>query len=140
MPTVETPICDEVIQTREGLKQQRKLHPRETPPGVDLMSPQGMAGSIAAADVLKNGGKIDDAIDAAVKARSKVQEVQQQQEQAASPEIEIMLRYIHAIARLHSGRFEDLTPQGMLEVAMLCPYPVNSYEEWKQRLAVIENK
>ena len=128
----ETPLIDEVITTRDGKRSERKLHPREVAAGVDLMSPQGMAGSVAANDVLKNGGTIDQAIDAAVAARNKAPEVQPEPE--LDPEMSLMLRYIHSIARLHSGRFEDLTPQGMIEVAMLCPFPVNSYEDWKLRI------
>ena len=128
----ETPLIDEVITTRDGKKVERKLHPREVAAGVDLTSPQGIAGSVAANDVLKNGGTIDQAIDAAVAARNKAPVAEP--EVQLDPEMELMLRYIHSIARLHSGRFEDLTPQGMLEVAMLCPYPVNNYEEWKMRI------
>ena len=128
----ETPLIDEVIRSRDGKVVERKLHPREVAAGVDLMSPQGMAGSVAANDVLKNGGTIDQAIDAAVAARNKAPVAEP--EVQLDPEMELMLRYIHSIARLHSGRFEDLTPQGMLEVAMLCPYPVNNYEEWKMRI------
>jgi hypothetical protein len=136
--TKEIPLIDEVIRSRDGKIVERKLHPREVASGVDLMSPRGIAGSVAANDVLKNGGTIDQAIDAAVAARNKAPEIQQ--DDPMDPEMELMLRYIHAIARLHSGRFEDLTPKGMLEVAMLCPYPVTAYEEWKQKVGVVSGK
>jgi hypothetical protein len=139
--TKEVPLIDEVIRSRDGKVVERKLHPREVASGVDLMSPRGIAGSVAANDVLKNGGTIDQAIDAAVAARNKAPESQPDQPDVPlDKEMELMLRYIHSIARLHSGRFEDLTPQGMLEVAMLCPYPVNSYEEWKMRIEQLGSK
>lgn len=138
--TKEIPLIEEVITTRDGKKVERKLHPRDVAAGVDLMSPKGMAGAVAANEVLKNGGTVDQAIDAAVAAREKSPEQAPREEVKIEPEMELMLRYIHSIARLHSGRFEDLTPQGMLEVAMLCPYPVNSYEDWKMRIAAIGGK
>jgi len=118
----------------------RDLNWRELPQGVDLTGPKSMAGSVAASKVLADGGTIQDALDAAIKARNaeKAEPAQPAgQGSVPNPELEDMIRYIHAIARLHSGRFDDLTVQGMCEVAMLCPYPVESYEAWQEKMNVL---
>ena len=120
----------------------RDLHGRELPPGVDLTGPKSMAGSVAASKVLAGGGTIQDALDAAIKARNAEKEQSEPAQPAGqgsvpNPDLEDMIRYIHAIARLHSGRFEDLTTQGMFEVAMLCPYPVESFETWQEKMNVL---
>ena len=119
----------------------RDLHGRELPPGVDMTGPKSLAGSVAASKVLSDGGTIQDALDAAIKARNAEKAADQSSPPmdtgVPNPELEDMIRYIHAIARLHSGRFEDLTTQGMFEVAMLCPYPVESFETWQEKMNVL---
>lgn len=136
----ETCIIKEEVRDKDGkIVDSHDLNPRELPKGVDMTGPKSMAGSVAANDVLKNGGTIQDALDAAIKARNAEKERIPEPAQLGEPnqELEDMIRYIHAIARLHSGRFEDLTPQGMFEVAMLCPYPVESFESWREKMNVV---
>lgn len=112
------------------------------PPSIDLSDRVGMAGVTAAQVVLSEGGTMKDAVDAAIKARRSIQEAPPIKEELKAsnpdnPELESLIRYVHSIARLHSGRFEDLTPIGMLEVAMLCPYPVVDYETWKAKISMV---
>jgi hypothetical protein len=121
----------------------RDLNWKEVPPGVDLTGPRGLAGSVAASAVLSAGGTIQDALDAAIKARNAEKAADQSRPPMdigvppPNPDLEDMIRYIHAIARLHSGRFDELTIQGMFEVAMLCPYPVEPYETWLEKMNVL---
>ena len=136
----EACLIKEEVRDRAGnLVDSHDLNPRQLPKGVDMTGPRSMAGSVAASDVLKNGGSVQDALDAAIKARNAEKAADQSRPplDVPNPELEDMIRYIHAIARLHSGRFEDLTPQGMFEVAMLCPYPVESFEAWREKMNVI---
>jgi len=126
-------IISEEVKLPDGTV--KKLDMGESlPPTVNMMSRKGLMGSVAAQQVLSAGGKIEEAVEAARKARLGTPEEPEQAAPELSPELEEMIRYVHAIARLHSGRFEDLTPLGMLEVAMLCPYPVCSLEEWREKM------
>ena len=123
---------------RDGKKiSARDLNPKELPPGVDMTGPKSLAGSVAASKVLEAGGTMQDALGAAINARNAEKAADQTRPPIDNPELEDMIRYIHAIARLHSGRFEDLTTQGMFEVAMLCPYPVESFETWQEKMNVL---
>ena len=115
----------------------RDLHWRELPPGVDMTGPKSLAGSVAASKVLSDGGTMQDALDAAINARNAEKAEDQSRPPIDNPELEDMIRYIHAIARLHSGRFEDLSVQGMFEVAMLCPLAVEPYENWRDKMNVL---
>jgi hypothetical protein len=130
-----SPISVKHLDAAGNVVTSRQLNPREIPAGIEMRNPRSLAGSVAANEVLNNGGTIRDALDAAIKAR------QAEREEPPilpdNPELEDMIRYIHAIARLHSGRFEDLTPQGMFEVAMLCPYPIESFESWREKMNVL---
>jgi len=115
----------------------RDLNPKELPPGVDMTGPKSLAGSVAASKVLEAGGTMQDALDAAINARNAEKAADQSRPPIDNPELEDMIRYIHAIARLHSGRFEDLSVQGMFEVAMLCPLAVEPYENWRDKMNVL---
>lgn len=133
------PIITEVIKGPDGqVISERGLGANEIPPPI-VPSSRNMNGAIAASEVLSHGGGIRDALDAAVKARSETSDAPGGASDGppADPETLAMIRYIHAIARLHSGRFEDLTPLGMLEVAMLCPYPVCSLDEWREKMRAV---
>lgn len=137
----EASIIKEEVRDKDGnIVVNRDLNPRELPQGVNMSGPRSLAGSVAANEVLKNGGSVQDALDAAIKARNAEKEqaqVPSTQIGEGNPELEDMIRYIHAIARLHSGRFEDLTPQGLFEVAMLCPYQVEDFETWRAKMEVL---
>ena len=135
------PVITRVVKDRNGaVVEDRPLGERESPPSFDLgTSRKSIMGAVAAQQVLTAGGKLDEAVTAALKAREGTPEEPIQDEdpgQELEPGVKEMIKYVHAIGRLHSGRFEDLSALGMLEVAMLCPYPVCSFDEWRQKVRV----
>ena len=141
MVTKPQPVITRTVKDREGnLIENRALGERESPTNVDMTtSRKALMGAVAAQQVLSAGGKLDEAVTACLKAREGTPEEPikaDEPEQELDPTLRDMIKYVHSIARLHSGRFEELTPLGMLEVAMLCPYPVCSFEEWKQKIKV----
>ena len=137
MPKLES-IIKEEFRDKDGKEiSARDLNPKELPPGVDMTGPKSLAGSVAASKVLEAGGTMQDALGAAINARNKEKAADQSRPPMDNPELEDMIRYIHAIARLHSGRFEDLSVQGMFEVAMLCPLAVEPYENWRDKMNVL---
>ena len=103
----EAPWITEEVKDKDGKVVSRQLDERELPLGVN-MSRRAVLGAMAAQAVKDAGGSEKDALDAAIKSRNSVPD-----EEAApkapelTPEIEAMIKYVHAIARLHSGRFED---------------------------------
>jgi hypothetical protein len=137
MPKLES-IIKEEFRDKDGKEiSARDLNPKELPPGVDMTGPKSLAGSVAASKVLEAGGTMQDALGAAINARNEEKAADQSRPPMDNPELEDMIRYIHAIARLHSGRFEDLSVQGMFEVAMLCPLAVEPYETWRDKMNVL---
>jgi hypothetical protein len=135
---LSTIIKEEVRDAKGNLISEASLN--SLPPTIDLSSRKARMGVAAAQEVLSAGGSMNEALDAAVKARNALKQQREAEEEQelpsnpANPELEELIRYVHAIAKLHSGRFEDLTPRGMLEVAMLCPYPVCSFDDWKVKI------
>jgi len=135
---LSTIIKEEVRDAKGNLISEASLN--SLPPTIDLSSRKARMGVAAAQEVLSAGGSMNEALDAAVKARNALKQQREAEEEQelpsnpANPELEELIRYVHAIAKLHSGRFEDLTPRGMLEVAMLCPYPVCSFDDWKAKI------
>jgi len=118
---------------KDGKLITRNLGDMEVPPGINLTDRRGIMGSVAAQQVLSAGGSQKDALDAAIKARNSIQE-EVQEERGVDPELGKMIRYIHAMCRLTNSDFDELSPKGLLEVAMLCPHPVVSFEAWKQKM------
>lgn len=142
------PIFTEEVRDAEGNLISKTSDSRAMPEvAVSFVDPgngrhldrRGLWGSIAAQQVLSDGGDMKQALDACVKARMGTADDPGVPEdvpaQATDPEMIDFVKYIHATARLHSGRFEDLTVQGMLEVAMLCPYPIVDFETWRQKMS-----
>jgi hypothetical protein len=128
-------IVTEVVRTSDG-KETKRDFGHGPPPGVNLMSRRGVMGSMAAQQVLSAGGKIEEAVEAARKARLGTPPEEPGQDDAGmDPELGMMIRYIHAMCRLTNSDFDELSPKGLLEVAMLCPHPVVSFEAWKQKMA-----
>ena len=124
----------EELKDRDGKVITRELGALEVPPSIDLTDRRKLAGAVAAQQVLTAGGSTNEAIDAAIKAQRGTPEPVLENNKPVDPELEQMIKYAHAIARLSNGNYDDLTPLGMLEVAMLCPHPVVPFEDWKARM------
>lgn len=126
----------ETVTDKDGKAVTKKLGDMEVPPGINMVGDRRrIMGAVAAQQVLSAGGSTNDAIDAAIKAQRAIpEEAKEPEATGMDPELEKMIRYVHAIMRLTNGHYEDLTPLGMLEVAMLCPHPVVSFEAWKQKM------
>lgn len=47
-------------------------------------------------------------------------------------EDELKIRWLKAVCRLGSGKFDDCTPRDLIDIAMLVDKPVIPFEQWSQ--------
>ena len=133
-------IKEEVRDSKGNLISEENMS--ALPPTVNLTSRKGMAGVVAAQTVLASGGNIQQALDAAVKARESIQQAQDKEPTRTreDEELETLMSYMKSVARLQNGKFDELTPRELLEVTMLCPYPVCSIDEWKAKMKLVTGR
>lgn len=103
------------------------------------MAPDAMWAATKAQEALSAGKPIEEALKAVMSARHEQTRSPVAEAGSLDDEAMEMIRYIHAICRLNNNQLEDLTPKGLLEVAMLCPYPVVSLEEWREKMRTATN-
>ena len=131
MPVAKPIIVDEFIPA-EGSTE--KLWRREStgnaPEGKAFRADARQLAAAQAAQVAMNQGKSKAEIHAAAKDAYESAVVVAPAPTEFSAEDEMKIRWLRAICRLGSGKFDDCSPRDLLDVAMLVETPVIPFDAW----------
>lgn len=104
-----------------------------------------MEAAIAAADVQKAGGSVEEMLEAARKAANDKGGIPDPLPEASGrpdgvvPQLDRFHRWMLAVARLGSGRFDGLSKAELLDVVCLVQNPVTPFDQWQELIGLAEN-
>jgi len=104
--------------------------------------------SIAAADVQKAGGSVEEMLEAARKAANEKGGLPEDLPEARHKAGDVTMprkytpfdRWMLAVARLGNGNFDNLSPAEMLDVICVVPQPVIPFDQWQDVVSTIEEQ